>query len=234
MLPAGRSLVGNCEDSPTGLLVPWPHRCDVFRFWIGNASVDSKSLSLRPRTIPTLASRLPPTRGCPSYGFGEAPTLPVRSTTWLSTQSRAGDLDLEQLAGMSNHEVTDPLGKRRAAAHHDMLSPQRLLDCSPLRIRKANENPSSARMGCRRPSKLCHRVTDITISQSRMMTPLSSPPRLWKTLPPAPTEIAFPLALPGNSGAFSTVSTKEDPFLKPLSPGPILFRNLFDPGSPPS
>ena len=94
MLPAGRSLLGTCEDSPTGLLVPWPHRCDVFLFCSGNALV-REMLSHRAGTIPTLASSFPSARGCPAYGLREAPPLPVRGTSWQTTQSRTRDLDLE-------------------------------------------------------------------------------------------------------------------------------------------
>ena len=91
-----------------------------------------------------------------AHGTGEAPPLPARSASGQSTQSRACDLDLKDLARVSDHEIPDPLGKGGSAPGDDMVSAERFLNRSPLGVREADEHSVSTRMGCFGPSTFGH------------------------------------------------------------------------------
>ena len=100
-------------------------------------------------------------------GLGEAPPLPVRGAPRGRTQRRTRDLDAEDLTGVSDDEVANSLGQRRAPAHHRVVDVPRLLKRAPLRVREAHEDPLLTRMGERRPATGCHGLSDITISGIR-------------------------------------------------------------------
>ena len=69
---------------------------------------------------------------------------------------------------MGNDKVSDPLGKRRSAARDHMVTEQRLLERSPFGVRESDVDPLLTRIGCRGPSTLRHRFSDITISLNRV------------------------------------------------------------------
>ncbi len=88
--------------------------------------------------------------------MGEAPPLPVRGAAGQSTQSGACDLDLKDLAGVSDDEITDPFRNRGSAPGDDMVSAECFLNRSPLGFREADEDTVSTRMGGLRPSTFRH------------------------------------------------------------------------------
>lgn len=105
-------------------------------------------------------------------GASEAPSFPVRSAVGRATQRRSGDVDTEDLAGMSDNQVTDPLGESRAACGHGVLDAQCLVQSTPLGVREAHEGSVTPGMRQRRSSDLPHAIFDITISARQKRTPL--------------------------------------------------------------
>ena len=77
---------------------------------------------------------------------GEAPPLPVRRAAGGMTQPGSSDLDSEDLAGMGDHEIADPLGQGGSPRRRGMLGLPRLLQRAPLGVGEADEDPVPAGM----------------------------------------------------------------------------------------
>jgi hypothetical protein len=111
-----------------------------------------------------LASGVASARSGAANRPGKAPSLPVRRAAGSMTQPGSSDLDPQDLAGMGDHEIADPLGQRRSTRRRGMLSLSRLLQRTPLDIGEADEDPVPAGMRQRRPAAAHHGLSDITIS----------------------------------------------------------------------
>lgn len=90
------------------------------------------------------------------HGTRESPAFPVRHATGTGTQRGPCNLDTEQLTGMSNDEIADPIGKCRPSIRDGLVASQRLLQSSPFRVGEAHEHSVSARIRNRRPPELRH------------------------------------------------------------------------------
>jgi hypothetical protein len=82
-------------------------------------------------------------------------------------QSSACDLDPEDLAGMGDDEVPDPLWQRGPTPRHRMLGKEGLLQGAPLGVREAHEDSLVAGKRFRWPAAGRHGLSDITISGNR-------------------------------------------------------------------
>jgi hypothetical protein len=100
-----------------------------------------------------LAPRCAAARSGTADRSGEAPPFPVRRAAGSMTQSGASDLDTQDLGGMGDHEIADPLGQGRSTRRDGMLGLPRLLQRAPLGIGEANEDPLPAGMRQRRPAR---------------------------------------------------------------------------------
>jgi hypothetical protein len=76
----------------------------------------------------------------PADGLGEAPPLPVRRAPGCWAQSRPGDLNPEELAGVRDDEVPDPRRQGWPTPGHGVLDPERLLERTPLGVREPDED----------------------------------------------------------------------------------------------
>ena len=114
-----------------------------------------------------LAPRFTSARSGAADRSGEAPPLPVRRAAGGMTQPGSSDLDAEDLSGMGDHEIADPLGQWRSTRRRGMLGLPRLLQSAPLGIGEADEDPVPARIRQRRPAAARHGFSDITISGGR-------------------------------------------------------------------
>ena len=114
-----------------------------------------------------LAARFAPAWGGAADRPGQAPPLPVRRAAGGIMQPGSRDLDAQDLAGVGDHEIADPLGQRRSTRRRGMLGLPRLLQCAPLGIREADEDPMPAGMRQRRSAAARHGLFDITISGRR-------------------------------------------------------------------
>jgi hypothetical protein len=97
----------------------------------------------------------------------EAPPFPVRRAAGGITQPGSRDLDAQDLAGVGDHEIADPLGQRRSTRGRRMLGLPGLLQGPPLGIREADEDSVPTGIRQRRPATARHGVSDITISGGR-------------------------------------------------------------------
>ena len=104
------------------------------------------------------SATLAPARGT-SYGSCQAPALPLRGTTRGGPERRASDLDLQDRAGVSHHEVPNPFGETWPPGRHGMLAGQGLNHRAPFRVREAHENTMFPRMRDWRTSHLGHRTS---------------------------------------------------------------------------
>src|SRR2546425_656877 len=114
--------------------------------------------------VSALAPRSAPSRSSPANGPGDAPTLPVGSPARGMTQPGARDLDPEDLAGMGDDEVTDPLRRRGPTPRYRMLGEQGLLQGAPFDVREAHEDSVVTGKRFRGPAAGRHGISDITIS----------------------------------------------------------------------
>ena len=94
----------------------------ISRNWSWPGFVDGELLSVQSFTFRASGSRFAPARGGATDGLGEAPALPVRGAAGRRPQSGAGDIDLEDLAGMRDDEIADPLGEGGTAPGHGMVA----------------------------------------------------------------------------------------------------------------
>src|SRR5438093_8783266 len=92
----------------------------------------------------------------PAYGTGQPPPLPVRRPAGRCAESRTRDVDLEDLAGMSDDEIADPLRDSGPAAGDWFLACERLSDRSPFRVGEPDVRSVTPRVGDRRSSELGH------------------------------------------------------------------------------
>jgi len=76
---------------------------------------------------------------------------------------------------MSDHEVSNPLWKRRPATRDQVVTAHRLLDRSQLRVRESHVDSVLTRMGRLGSTALSHRFTDIMISENRNDTIITQP-----------------------------------------------------------
>ncbi len=132
--------------------------------WTCPGSMEGLGLSGTSDMARRLAARPAPPRSRAANGLGEAPPFPVRSATRRRAQRRARDLDAEDFAGVSDHEVANPFGQGRATPQHGVVDIQRLLERAPFGVREAHEDSLLAGMRDRRPPPGCHVISDITIS----------------------------------------------------------------------
>jgi hypothetical protein len=117
-----------------------------------------------------LAPRFASARGGAADRAGEAPPLPVRHAAGGMTQPGSRDFDAEDLAGMGDHEIADPLGQGWSTYRRGMLALARLLQRAPLGVGEADEDPVPAGMRQGRSPVAHHGLSDITISGGRTST----------------------------------------------------------------
>src|SRR5260370_28988571 len=114
--------------------------------------------------VGALARRSAAARSSPANGAGDAPTLTVGSPARGMTQPGARDLDPEDLAGMGDDEVTDPLRRRGPTPRYRMLGEQGLLQGAPFDVREAHGDSGGTGKRFRGPSAGRHGSSDMTRS----------------------------------------------------------------------
>src|SRR5215831_7738815 len=111
--------------------------------------------------VTALAPSFAPARSGPPDGLGDAPPLPVGDAARSMTQPGTRDVDPEDLAGVSDDKVTDPLWQRRLPSGYRVLSTQGLLQGAPLGVREAHEDALVAGKRFWGPPAARHGVSEI-------------------------------------------------------------------------
>ncbi len=79
-----------------------------------------------------LAARFAAPRRGAADSPGQAPALPVRRAAGSMAQAGSSDLDAEDLSGMGDDEIADPLRQRGATPRYGVLGLKRLVERAPL------------------------------------------------------------------------------------------------------
>jgi hypothetical protein len=108
--------------------------------------------------------------GSSANSSGKTPAFPVWSAIGRTAQRRSADIDTQDLAGMRDDQIADPLRDSGAACGHGMLHRQRLVQRTPLGVREAHEGSVAPWMREPRASDLPHPIFDITISGRQKQT----------------------------------------------------------------
>jgi hypothetical protein len=90
----------------------------MISFWTYPGLVEGWLPSTYTQPLPTFASA----GRRPAYGTSQPPALPTGRPSSDRAERGARDVDLEDLAGMSDDEVPDPLGHGRPPAGDRMLA----------------------------------------------------------------------------------------------------------------
>jgi hypothetical protein len=114
-----------------------------------------------------LATSFTATGRGPADRAGQAPPFPVRCPTGGMAQPGPRNLDLQDLAGVGDHQVADPRRQCGAPGGYGMLGLPRLLQGAPLGIREADEDALRPGEWFRRSPTASHGFSDITISGRR-------------------------------------------------------------------
>lgn len=88
--------------------------------------------------------------------LGEPPAFPVGDAAGEVAETGAAHVHLQDLGGVGDQEVTDPLGEAGTARGHGMLDVERTEECSPLRIREPDEKALAAGMSEPRSTERRH------------------------------------------------------------------------------
>jgi hypothetical protein len=114
----------------------WRHKQKRYRIgdWSCPGLVEGEGLSAKSWTVTRLAVRFAPARGGAADRPGEAPPLPVRRAARGMAQPGSSDLDAEDLPGMGDDEIADPLGQRGSTLRYGVLGLKRLVQRAPLDV----------------------------------------------------------------------------------------------------
>ena len=74
----------------------------------------------------------------------------------MGTKASTGDIDSEDLGGVCDGKVADPLGQERSATGYRMLGGEGALERAPLGVREAHEDAVAAGVRKRRPTRARH------------------------------------------------------------------------------
>jgi hypothetical protein len=102
--------------------------------WSCPGFVDGERLSAKAWDGDRLAAGFAPAGRGAADGPGEAPSLPVRRAARGMAEPRSSDLDAEDLPGVGDDQIADPLGQRGATLRHGELHLQRLVEGAPLDV----------------------------------------------------------------------------------------------------
>lgn len=107
------------------------------------------SITVSPDSAPAFASA----GRCTADGLRQAPAFPIGRAARLGAEARAGDIDGEDLGGVRDDEIADPLSQRGSAARHGVFGGERPLDRAPLGVREADKDTVASRVSNRGSSE---------------------------------------------------------------------------------